>query len=119
MAADMALEDRLAPRKDEPPAVSPGRRTFRYVQMGVYVAFAIGIPTYIYMEGRTRGSLLVLTWLLAFYMLARAVAIYVKFKQETSPARYSRAYVEADDLFEKEDESKPLPPKDDGNNGSA
>ena len=125
----MSLQDRLEPRDPNPPAVTPGRRTFRYIQMGVYLAFAVGIPTYIYVEGRTRGSLLVLTWLLAFYMAARAVAIYVRFRQETSPSRYNQAYVEAQDLFpdgdstplqDAKDTQEPKPPKsDDGKNGSA
>ncbi|MBI5493591.1 MAG: hypothetical protein HY904_01110 [Deltaproteobacteria bacterium] len=105
---------------DDTPGISRGRRTFRYVQIAVYLAFAFAIPAWVYLDGRTRGSMELLTWLLAFYMAARALAIFIKFRQETAPARYSRDYVEARDLFpdDDKDDDKNAPPTDTPNGSS-
>jgi hypothetical protein len=84
---------------DDTPALPPGRANLRRVQVGVYVAFAVGILVYAQQEAQQMaGRLTMLTYLLAFYMGARAVAIWVKFRQETARSRYTRAYVEAQDI---------------------
>ena len=97
---------------DESPGISPGRRAFRLGQVAVYAALSVAIPAYMYMGGKMMGTMVVFTWLMAFYMAARALAIYVKFRQETRPPRYSRAYVEARDLFQ----AQPSPSTEDKKN---
>jgi hypothetical protein len=68
--------------------------------VGLYASISIAILVYVLTDPTAQqGSMVVLFYLLSLYMAARAVAMYIKYRQDTRPPRYSRAYIEARDLL--------------------
>jgi hypothetical protein len=95
-----AADHRPDDEEDDAPRPMPARRRVTYLaQVGVYAAFAVAIPVYMYQGAQMVGFMALFTWLMAFYMAARALSIFVKYRQESGPPRYSRDYVEARDLL--------------------
>lgn len=84
---------------DGPRIYTPTQKAMRYAQVAAYAAVSAAVFAYGVREQRSGGSLVALIWLMGIYMGARALAIYIRFRQEMRGPRYSRAYTEARDLF--------------------
>jgi len=67
------------------------RAKIRLVQVAVYVGMAVALPII--------WNTFTMAYVFSVYCALRALAIFIKYRQESRPPRYSKAYTDADDLF--------------------
>lgn len=93
---DGALTTRGEQRRLE---IARKRARIRLVQVAVYAGMAIALPIGWAQFATKTGQVDILAYLFSGYCALRALAVFIRYRQETAPARYTQDYIEANDLF--------------------